>query len=122
MANANKGTQVTVTRDSLRTMLDQADDAKRAQIIGRALVVVFRNQTASEQSSNTTHLHNGTGFAGMDAHGGCLTAKSFLKNGTLQPWQVERWMKVGKAGYPRICKYYRQLDEAAQAKLVANQR
>jgi hypothetical protein len=118
MATNTKGTQVTVTRESLLAMLNQADDARKAQIIGRALVVVFRNQTASEQSSNTTNVYNGTGFAGMDAHGGCLTAKSFLKNGTLQPWQVDRWMKVGKAGFPRICKYYRQLEEAAQAKVA----
>ena len=109
-----------VTRDSLRDMLAQAernaDDNRKAVIIGRALIVVFKNQERSEQSSNSTSLHNGVGFAPMDAFGGSLTAKSFIKNKTLLPWQVAKWMKIGKSGYPRICKYHSQLNAAALVK------
>jgi hypothetical protein len=105
-----------VTKDSLNTLLTNANDAKRAQIIGRALVVLFERQTAAEQSSDHTQEDNGRGFAGCDARGGSLTAKSFLKNKTLVQWQVDKWMKVGKNGFPRICKYDVQLNEVAEAK------
>lgn len=105
-----------VTKQSLNTMVNEADDNTRIRIIGRALVVLFNRQTQSEQTQNLTNNLNGVGFAGCDARSGCLTAKSFLKNNTLLPWQVEKWMKVGKSGFPRICKYAGQLNEAAEEK------
>ena len=105
-----------VTRESLQSMLDQASPEKRAAIIGRALLVVFRNQTETEQSANTTNVDNGIGFTGADARSGTLTAKYFMKHQTLADWQVERWMKPGKAGFARLTKYWKQLDAAAQQK------
>lgn len=105
-----------ITKDSLQIMLDNASQAKRAQIIGRALVILFNNQTASEQSANVTDNNNGVGFTGADAHSGCLGAKSFLKNKTLLDWQVEMWMKLTRGGYSRICKYHAQINEAAEKK------
>lgn len=105
-----------VTKESLHQMLIQAEPAKRAQIIGRALVVLLNRQTNAEQQANVTETHNNIGFTGADARSGSLTAKSFLKNGTLQEWQIEQWMRVGKSGFPRLCKYHGQLNEAAAAK------
>lgn len=102
-----------VTRDSLNRLLQH--DALRIQVIGRALVVLFNKQTESEKNANNTHLHNTVGFTGADGHSGCLTAKYYLKHKTLTQWQVDAWMKPGKNG-PRITKYWRQLNEAAQAK------
>ena len=105
-----------VTKDSLRRLLETNDEALKARIIGKALVVIFKNQTATERTCNTTAENNGVGFTGADAKGGCLTAKSFIKNGTLLDWQVAKWMRPAKDGYPRLCKYYRQLNAAAEAK------
>lgn len=105
-----------VTKESLQSMLDEANQAKRVQIIGRALVIMFNNQTAAEQSANTTDNHNGVGFTGADAHSGCLGAKSFLKHKNLLDWQVDMWMKLSKSGYSRICKYHAQINEAAVKK------
>lgn len=45
----------TVTRGSLQKMLDNSNQAYVAQVIGRALVVLFNNQTRGEQSMNTTN-------------------------------------------------------------------
>lgn len=106
---------MTITRETLAEMLNQADDAKKVHIIGRALVALFNRQTASEQGANATAQDNGIGFAGSDARSGSLTAKSYLKNGTLLDWQVQKWMAPSR-GYPRICKYARQLDEVAKEK------
>ena len=109
-----------VTKQSLLQMLNTADETRRAHIIGRALVVLFKNQTATEQSANTTDHDNGIGFTGADARSGCLSAKSYLKNKTLADWQVAMWMKTGKNGLPRICKYHSQLNQAATAKAAAS--
>jgi hypothetical protein len=106
-----------VTRQSLQSMLDKADDVKRQHIIGRALIVLFERQTEAEKVTNDTKEDNGVGFAGCDAKSGTLTAKYFLKHRSLLPWQVNAWMKRSKAGYARICKYHSQLNEAAEAHL-----
>lgn len=103
-----------VTKQSLLLLL--ADESKRVHVIGRALVALFERQTASEQSSDATTAANNVGFAGSDARGGSLTAKSYMKNKTLAPWQVERWMRIGKNGFPRICKYANQLNDIAMEK------
>ena len=105
-----------VTAQSLMNMIDAADNTRRAAIIGRALVVVFNNQTAMEQAANVTNEDNGTGFAGMDARSGTLTAKSYIKYGALMQWQIDMWTKKNSKGIMRIAKYHRQLNEAAVMK------
>lgn len=94
-----------------------SDSTKNAaQFIGRALVVLFNNQTEDEKRVNDTNQDNGIGFTGADAHSGCISAKYFLKHGTLQDWQIERWTKRNRRGVMRIAKYWRQLEQAAQQK------
>lgn len=108
-----------VTKESLLVLL--ADPARRIHVIGHALTVLFNQQTRSERSSNVTEEHNNVGFSGQDAHSGTLTAKYYLAHKTLLPWQVDRWMKDSR-GYPRICKYWKQLDEAAKQKQLLTNR
>jgi hypothetical protein len=105
-----------VTRQSLRILVASDDRAFVTRVVGRALVAIFQRQTADEKSSNSTRLNNTVGFSGADARTGTLSAKFFIKNGTLQDWALDRWLKVGDTGYPRICKYARQLNEIAEAK------
>ena len=104
----------TVTRDSLAALLGREDI--RVHVIGRALRVLMDRQTEDERKSNSTHHSNNRGFASCDAKQGTLTAKTYIKRGTLLDFQVEFWMKPGKSGYPRICKYHAQLNEAAEQK------
>lgn len=105
-----------VTHESLQAMLSNTDPVFVTKVVGRALVVLMDNQTRDEKASNATNVDNGIGFTGADAFTGCLTAKSFLKHGTLQDWQVAKWTKPGKNGFSRLTKYWRQLDAAAVAK------
>jgi len=109
-----------VTRESIQTMLENKDPLFVAAVVGKALVVLLNNQTRDEAASNVTNQHNGVGFTGADAYSGSLTAKSFLKNKTLLPWQVDKWTKPGKSGYARLSKYHKQLNEAAMAKKVTH--
>lgn len=106
-----------VTKDGLQAMLEAADEAKRTRIIGRALVVLFKRQTATERQVNTTDVDNGIGFTGADGESGCIGAKYFIKHGTLLDWVVEKWMKKNAKGFSRIVKYHKQLNEAAEAKV-----
>ena len=105
-----------VTRESLQAMLNNPNKAYVAQVVGRALVAIFNNQTESEKSDNDTEERNGIGFSGADAYSGTLCAKSFLKNKTLADWQIEKWTKLQKNGFSRISKYASPLDAIAKAK------
>jgi hypothetical protein len=105
-----------VTKQSLLTML-QTSRERQAQVVGRALVALFLRQTEDEKDANKTNHDNDVGFQHSDAKRGSITAKYFLKHGTLLDWQVEPWLAPqGNKGYPRIAKYSRQLNEIALAK------
>lgn len=106
-------TQHLVTQDLIKELV-QREDAD--QVIGRALVALFYRQTDSEKATATTNTHNGVGFTGADARSGVLSAKFYLKNKRLEAWMVERWRKPASNGYPRLAKYWKQLDEVAQQK------
>lgn len=110
--------QKLVTRESLQAMLMTAEPEKVQHIIGRALIAIFDRQTRDEQRANGTNEHNNIGFTGHDGRSGSLTAKFYLKNGYLLDWQVEQWTKTTRTGFPRICKYSRQLNEIALEKLA----
>lgn len=103
-----------ITRNSLQEMIENCQD--KGKIIGRALLVVFRNQTNDEQNQNITRIHNNKGFTPADAHSGCIHAKYFLKHGTLADWMIEKWMKKNEKGIMRIAKYHAQVDVAAKEK------
>lgn len=103
-----------VTRESLIALL--ANTEKCQHVIRRALVVIFRNQTEGEKQANTTENHNNIGFTPADAKSGSISAKYYIKHGSLQDWMVEKWMKPNEKGIPRIAKYWSQLNEAAKRK------
>lgn len=106
-----------VTRDSLCELLNK--DEIRVHVIGRALKVLLERQTREEAASNQTQESNMRGFASCDAKQGSICAKTYIKRKTLLDFQVEYWMKPTKNGYPRIAKYVKQLNEAAQEKKAA---
>ena len=115
MTKRQKVKQV-VTRDSLRKMLENPNRKYVETVVGRALVALLKRQTADEQAAADTRIINGIGFTGADAYGGTLTAKSYSKRKTLVDWQLEKWTKPAKNGYPRLCKYAKQLNEIALEK------
>ena len=111
-----------VTRNWIKRYVNEQPAARVEQLVGRALVALLKRQTAGEQASNNTKEENALGFSASDAKSGSITAKSFIKNGKLLPWQIEKWTKATGNGFPRIAKYARQLNEIAGEKSVVNQR
>jgi hypothetical protein len=111
--------QTIVSREWISGYIATQPRDKVEKLVGRALVQLLKRQTREEQSSNTTNQDNGVGFTGSDGRSGALTAKSYLKNGSLQDWQLEKWTKPGKNGFPRLAKYAKQLNEIALEKAAA---
>lgn len=105
-----------VTRDSLKRMLENPNRHYVETVIGRALLALLERQTEDEKRAADTRVWNAVGFSGADARSGTLTAKSFAKHGRLLDWQIDRWTKKSKNGYPRLCKYAKQLNEIALEK------
>ncbi len=110
-----------VTRESLQKLLDSDNAQLVMHVVGRALVVLFNNQTEDEKVDNATKVHNSLGFTGADARTGTLTAKSYLRNRALHDWQIEKWVKKGESGFSRLTKYHKQLNAAAEQKVSKNQ-
>jgi hypothetical protein len=102
-----------VTRESLTKLVQDTNQEKVQTVIGRALTALLKRQTRSEADSNTTQINNNVGFSGADAYGATLTAKYWLKHKRLEQWQVEKWTRIQSNGFPRLCKYWEQLDQIA---------
>lgn len=112
-----------VTKQKMMEELTRRTGRELHNYVGRALVVLLRNQTQDEQRDNQTKEHNDIGFTGADGRAGALSAKTYLKHGHFpHDWQLEQWLKPNRNGVPRIAKYWRQLDRAAKAKWAAEQR
>lgn len=107
-----------VTKDSLKEMLSKNNPEYVQKVIGRGLLVIYNNQTEDEKSDAATKENNGTGFTGVDAKSGTLTALFYRKHKRLESWMIVKWLKKDKKGYPRLCKYHRQLNIAAELKAV----
>lgn len=103
-----------LTRDSFTQLITSPNKDRQIRAIGRALVHLFNRQVEDEKKTNNTRYHNGVGFTPADARTGSITAKYYLKHGTLLDWQVEKWTRTNSNGIPRLAKYWRQLDEVAK--------
>ncbi len=85
-------------RTAIETLLAQNDEA-----VGRALMVVYANQTADEKSSLTTRHVNGKGFTSHDA--------AWLTDIAVKWQRWRRWASPKQCNAVRraIGKYHRQL-------------
>ena len=72
----------------------------------RALMRVYANQTADEQSIGATVQHNGIGFTGSDAEFLTSLAQQFDRRGSLSPKQIAVLHRV-------MPKYAKQLEAVA---------
>jgi len=111
-----------LTKDAILAVLTRQDEVgKRA--VGRALLVLLRNQTADEQQTQSTRHNNQMGFTKSDAKKGTGMATYFQRFSRLSDAQVNYWRQVTPSGRMRIGKYWKQLaiaaEEKAQGRLVA---
>ncbi len=74
--------------------------------VERAIVVLYKRQTAAERISGTTRVHNGRGFNAVDAGMGSYMAKWILGGNHLN----DKWLAKARKMLP---KYTRQLLEIA---------
>lgn len=88
------------TKEKIHYLIETNDKA-----VVRALIQIYRRQTASEQSAQATTDHNGVGFGAFDAQ--FLT--SIAKKAEKYPLTPNQIAAVRKS----IKKYWRQLLEIA---------
>ncbi len=100
--------------DTLNTLQNKlATDTRWAQ---RALLAIFRNQTADEQrAANVTH-HNCMGFRCMDSIILTSFANQLQQRGSLSPKQMSIVHKLMPKYARQLMKFY---GEAIQQKLAA---
>ena len=90
--------------EHLREMVGQ--DPRWAQA---AVVRIFEYQTADEQATDETRMHNGVGFSGADANILSSFAKQIMRGRAMTKPQMD-------IIYKKMPKYARQLDAIAQEK------
>lgn len=103
-----------LSKETLVALLLSNDKA-----VARALMVLKQHQTASEQASESTHIHNGEGFRPCHARMGTSMATFFESRGYLSPKQIAYWRKPMADGNTRIGIYWKQLALAAEQKATA---
>lgn len=87
-----------------------------ARTIGRALLAIYKKQTATEQALSSTVIPNGIGFSKPDARVGGIGARQYQNTSRLDQWCIDVWMRPARDGYPRICKYADQLNAISEEK------
>ncbi len=109
-----------LSKDGLIALFNRKDEIGM-HAVGRALLVLYRNQTDFEQRTHSTHNHNNMGFTPGDAKKGTGMAEFYKRAGFLTPKQLAYWAEADRtaSGRPRIQKYWRQILEAAEAKEAA---
>jgi hypothetical protein len=101
------------TTEHIKFLLQHNDLA-----VERALVALLERQTADEQLSEATRVHNNRGFTQADAAPMSQMAKDVRMGRRLSKGRLN-YLRTGKSTrYPsRIGKYARQLAEIANAKV-----
>lgn len=92
------------TKEQIITMIETNDKA-----VNRAVLAIYKNQTADEQNSEATLHHNNIGFSSADARLMTYYANYIQKQGGLSGPHLEKARK-------RIKKYWKQLLEIANSK------
>jgi hypothetical protein len=95
------------TKESFRELL-----ATNNRAVERAIVAIWKRQTASEQQSEATLVHNGIGFASCDARMGTYYANWVRQGRSLSGRHLERARKMA-------CKYVGQLIDEAEKQAPA---
>ena len=84
--------------------------------VGRALILLNQRQTPAERATKDVLRNNSRGFTPSDAAMGTDMANFYKQAGFLTPKQLAYWRKPNAAGIPRICKYWKQIQEEAMEK------
>jgi len=100
-----------LSKDAIVRLLETNDKA-----VARALVVLYNNQTSSEQASEETRFRNGEGFRPCHARVGTSMATFYMSRNFLTLKQIAYWRHKMKCGNMRISVYWKQLALAAEAK------
>lgn len=100
----------------LSLLAENTEKGERA--VGRALVVLLKNQTNAEQRDEATLESNGVGFNAVDAKRGTRDALYYLQHKALPHGSLVYWRGASRNRKSRIAKYVTQLQVASIHKSV----
>ncbi len=115
MARATK-LKSTYTKAQIQDLIETDDRA-----VARALIAIYRRQTADVQAVGLTSEHNSRGFTAFDAEFMTEVAKRAVRRSIESPNDPELrargWLTPGElpAVRAKVLKYWRQLIEVAEA-------
>ncbi len=104
-----------LTKEYLQALLLR-EDYVGMHAVGRTLVVLNNRQTDSERQMKEVLRHNSRGFTPSDAQMGTDMAEFYTLHEFLTRKQLAYWRRPNRAGVPRICKYWKQIQEEAMLK------
>jgi len=106
---------MTVTKAWLASYIKSRSTNNAKSMVGRALWRLWLRQTADEQRDWRTKYKNDRGFSAFEAKSGSRAGKYYLDHGTLTDEMFSEWIAPrGRHGFPRICRYSRQLNEISK--------
>lgn len=101
------------TAETIFELLNKAMATKQYWVIGKAIHTLWQYQTASEQATQSTHLHNNVGFNGADAKWLSIMGEWYDKHPKVFT------EKQALKSFPRLKKYCGQLAKIANSKQQA---
>jgi hypothetical protein len=104
-----------LTKEYIQSVLLR-EDAIGMHAVGRALILLNNRQTESEQVTKEVLRNNARGFTPADAQMGTDMANFYTEANLLTRKQLAYWRRPNKGGIPRICKYWKQIQEEAMLK------
>lgn len=105
-----------ITKDLLKHMILDNDPEYANRVVGRALVVIFESQDPVEKVTGESCLKNSVGFTAFDAKIGSIAARYYKRAHALPANLYAVWTQIDSTGYPKICRYWKQLNAAAEKK------
>lgn len=105
-----------LSKSEIENVFNNPNPTVQMHAVGRALLVLYKHQTAHEKMVEQTRENNEIGFNSSDAKRGTSMAKFYKNRGYLTERQVNWWLSPTKTRSSRIIKYWRQLSEAAHQK------
>jgi hypothetical protein len=104
-----------LTKEYIQALLMREDEVGM-HAVGRALVLLNKRQTYSERVAKEVQRNNGRGFTPVDAEMGTDMANYYQRTNRLTQKQLAVWRRCNTQGIPRICKYWKQIQEDAMEK------
>jgi hypothetical protein len=108
-------TPIVLTKAALQQQIKQASPSEREMLITDAVSALYVRHTEREKEVGSAIHLNDLGFDRPDAPTGLRDGRNLRAHGTTP--SINYWTRVDVNGWYKLCKYHKQLNEVAYAKM-----